>query len=308
MRLARWPSLCSRLPADFPRTGISKQTWTSSLPIGIFNVREDVQRIRCLGETIVIHSAVFRAVASALLFVGLQCLSPAQAAGSDILLATLAETDAATPEVSTAEMRAVLAEKSGLVLDARSRAEFDAGHIPGALHLDAPGDQYVAAVINAVGGDKARAIVLYCNGPYCQASRRFAEQLSKAGFTNVRRYQLGMPVWRALGGPTQVEAAGIKRIFGKDRTAVFVDVRAKHEAVNGTLEGALNAPLQDLISGKLAKIPLPEDDFNRRIVIFGASGDQALRLAQILSTRPWHNVMFFAGGYGELEKAVRGIE
>lgn len=249
-------------------------------------------------------SKVSLAAASLLLFVGPQSLQSAHAAGPDILLATLAEKGAATPEVSTGEMREILANKSALVLDTRSRAEFDAGHLPGALHLDAQGAQYVEAVIKAAGGDKARALVLYCNGPYCQASRRLAEQLSKAGFANVRRYQLGMPVWRALGGPTQVEAAGVGRIFGKDRTAVFIDVRAEHEVRNGTLEGALNAPLGDVLSGKLAKVPLPEDDFNRRIVIFGASGDQALKLAQIFSTRPWHNVMFFAGGYAELRTAI----
>ncbi len=254
-----------------------------------------------------IHSAsskVSLAAASLLLFVGMQSLSSAQAAGPDILLATLAEKDAATPEVNTVQMREILAEKSALVLDTRSRPEFDAGHLPGALHLDAQGAQYVEAVIQAARGDKARALVLYCNGPYCQASRRLAEQLSKAGFANVRRYQLGMPVWRALGGPTQVEASGVGRIFGKDRTAVFIDVRAQAEVSKGTLEGALNAPLEDVISGKLAKIDLPEDDFNRRIVIFGASGDQALKLAQILSKRPWHNVMFFGGGYSELKTAI----
>lgn len=254
-----------------------------------------------------IRSAVSNAslaAASLVLFVALQSLSGAHAAGPDILLATLAEKDAATPEVSTGEMREILSHKSALVLDARSRAEFDAGHLPGASHLDAQGAQYVEAVIKAVGGDKARAMVLYCNGPYCQASRRFAEQLSKAGFANVRRYQLGMPVWRALGGPTQVEAAGVARIFGKDRTAVFIDVRSEDEARNGTLEGALNAPLEDVVSGKIAKIPLPEDDFNRRIVIFGSSGNQALGLAQILSTRPWHNVMFFAGEYADLRAAL----
>jgi hypothetical protein len=36
-----------------------------------------------------------------------------------------------------------------------------------------------------------------------RSSQTTAEQLVAAGFTNVRRYQLGIPVWRALGGPTE---------------------------------------------------------------------------------------------------------
>src|SRR5512138_3541739 len=75
--------------------------------------------------------------------------------------------------------------------------------------VDAPPSEYVAAVERLVGGDKGKALVLYCNGPFCQASKRISEQLVPAGFTNVRRYQLGIPIWRAVGGPTEVELEGI---------------------------------------------------------------------------------------------------
>ena len=83
--------------------------------------------------------------------------------------------------------------------------------------LDAAPSEQIAAVERLVNGNKAAALVLYCNGPYCQASRRLGEQLAAAGFTNVRRYQLGMPVWRALGGPTVIELNGILRIAKADR-------------------------------------------------------------------------------------------
>ena len=42
--------------------------------------------------------------------------------------------------------------------------------------------------------------MLYCNGPYCGKSKRLSADLAAAGYTNVRRYQLGIPIWRALGG------------------------------------------------------------------------------------------------------------
>ena len=161
----------------------------------------------------------------------------AHADSLDIHQATLAEANQKTPEVSTEQLRRILADGSAIVLDTRTRAEFDAGHIPGARNLDAPAGAQVAAVERMVSGDKSKALVLYCNGPYCQASRRLADQLVATGYTNVRRYQLGIPIWRALGGPTEIELDGIARIFKADRTAVFIDSRPAGEFASGSLAG-----------------------------------------------------------------------
>ena len=210
-----------------------------------------------------------------------------------------------TAEVSTEELRRILADGSATVVDTRSREEFDAGHIPGARMLDAPASDHVNAVERMVRGDKSAALVLYCNGPYCQASRRLAEQLVGAGFTNVRRYQLGMPIWRALGGPTAIELGGFLRVYKVDMTAVIFDGRSAGEFANGNLAGTLNVPVDDVVAGKLKKLPLPEDDFNRRIVLFGRDGAQARALADVLRTRPWHNVSYVSGTYEALTAAVK---
>lgn len=217
---------------------------------------------------------------------------------ASIAQATLAETGAKTPEVSTEAMRGLIAEGRSIVIDTRSRAEFEAGHIPGAVNAEGP-DQ-VAAVLRLTGGDKTKALVLYCNGPFCQASRRLGEQLADAGFTNVKRYQLGMPVWRALGGPTVVELGGVRRIAVGDKLAVYVDARPADLFAKGSLPHAVSAPVEDVLSGKLKKIDLPEDDFNRRIVLFGRDGADARKLADYMGKRPWHNVMYFPGLFAEL--------
>ena len=221
-----------------------------------------------------------------------------------IYQATLVEQGAKTAEVSTEQLRQILRDGSAILLDTRSIAEFEAGHIPGATVLDAPVAEQVTTVSKLVGGDRTKALVLYCNGPFCQASRRLAERLAASGFSNVRRYQLGMPVWRALGGPVAVELAGIKRIHGTDRTAVFIDARAAAEFAAGRIAGTRSAPVDDVISGALKKVDLPEDDFNRRIVLFGRDGAQARRLADVMAKRPWHNVAFFPGTYAELVEAL----
>jgi rhodanese-related sulfurtransferase len=151
----------------------------------------------------------------------------AVAEGASIFQATLAEANQKTDEVSTEQLRQILTDDSGTVVDTRTRLEFEAGHIPGARNLDGSPSGHVAVVERLMHSDKGKALVLYCNGPYCQASRRLADQLVAAGFTNVRRYQLGIPIWRALGGPTAIELGGIVRIFGRQ------DCRISRRAILG---------------------------------------------------------------------------
>jgi len=232
----------------------------------------------------------------------------ASAQGGNIYQATLAEPNQKTQEVSTEELRRILADGSAIVLDSRKHAEYVAGHIPGARNVDAPPSALVATVERLVSGDKSKALVLYCNGPFCQASRRLSEQLVAAGFTNVRRYQLGIPIWRALGGPTAIELEGILRIFKVDQTAVFFDARSAEEFLKGSLPGVRNVPADKLASGGLLKAAaglLPEDDFNTRIVLFGRDAAQARILADAFSKSPWHNVTYFPGTFETLRMTIK---
>ena len=154
-----------------------------------------------------------------------------------------------------------------------------------------------------MGWDKTKALVLYCNGPFCQASNRLSDQLLAAGFTNVRRYQLGIPVWRALGGPTEIELDGIVRIFKVHRTAVFLDARSTEEFATGSLPGARNIPVG---TTKFEGHPLlRSEDFNTRIVVFGRDSGQARALAEAIVRVARHNVSYFPGTFDTLRTAIK---
>ena len=120
----------------------------------------------------------------------------ASAQGRNVYQAMLGETNQKTGEVSTEELRRILTDGSAIVLDSRTRFQYVAGHILAtrniALPADAPPSEDVAAVERMVDGDKSRALMLYCNGPFCGAGKRISEDLVTAGFTSVRRYQLGI--------------------------------------------------------------------------------------------------------------------
>jgi rhodanese-related sulfurtransferase len=66
----------------------------------------------------------------------------------------------------------------------------------------------------------------------------------------VRRYQLGIPVWRALGGVTEIQIEGVQYISASDRTAIFLDARDPEEFAAGTLSGARNVPAGEVKKAK----------------------------------------------------------
>jgi rhodanese-related sulfurtransferase len=235
--------------------------------------------------------------------------------------ATLMEPDQKTPEVSTEELRQILAAKSAVVFDARPYREYAVSHLPGALNVSAkpevPMSQYVSDVAEIgrlVNQEKAAPIVLYCNGPFCGKSKRLSAELVDAGYTHVRRYQLGIPVWRALGGLTEVELEGLRYVLAGDRTAVFIDARDPEEFGTQTLPGARNLPRSGLKPGKdvgevkVAKDDgrLPMEDHNTRIIVFGREGGQAQAVAEAIAQEAFHNVAYFGGTFETLIQQVAG--
>lgn len=238
----------------------------------------------------------------------------------NVYAAVLAEVDAPTPDISTAELTEILARGNAVVLDTRPRREWAVSHIPSALNVapkpNAPMSQYVsdvAEIERLVHGEKTRPLVLYCNGPFCGKSKRLSQELLSAGFTDVRRYQLGAPVWRALGGVMVTEPEGARYIFDSDLTAVWIDAREVDEFATGSLSRARNIPRNKVLPGKdVGEIKaakddgrLPMEDHNTRIVVVGRDSEQARAVAEAIAREAFHNVSFFPGSYADLVAAVR---
>jgi rhodanese-related sulfurtransferase len=234
--------------------------------------------------------------------------------------AILNEPDQRTTEVSTDELRQILATGTDTIFDARPHSEFDVSHIPGARNVAArpgvPISEYVsdvAEIERAVGGNKKAPLILYCNGPYCGKSKRLAEELLAAGFTKVRRYQLGIPVWRALGGVCQIEAEGLRYVLQEDRTVAVIDTRGSEEFRAGTLPGARNIPRSLVLQGKdVGEIKrakddgrLPMEDHNTRLIVVGSDVDAARYVADAIAHEAFHNVAYFAGSVAEACTMVR---
>jgi rhodanese-related sulfurtransferase len=211
-----------------------------------------------------------------------------------------------SPEISTAELRWALNEHAAIVLDARPYDEYAVGHIPGARSVRGKSGTtpplYVADVTEIMDSlpNRDQPLIVYCNGPYCGRSERFAEDLAKAGYQNVIRYQLGAPGWRALGGVMQVEKPALLRLLEQDKTAVLVDARA---AANGRprLRNAVSIPLEDATKAK-DDGRLPMTDHNTRIFVVADTGAAARKVAEAIVRDAFHNVAFFDGSIADLEE------
>lgn len=102
--------------------------------------------------------------------------------------------------VSLAEARRLFETGGGLFIDARSPADFGAGHIHGAVNLPWQGvDERFMAVADRI--DSADWIITYCDGKTCELSHFLAGFLREMGYSGARVLNNGLSVWRQAGLP-----------------------------------------------------------------------------------------------------------
>ena len=100
-------------------------------------------------------------------------------------------------EVSRTELVRRLAD-GVVVWDVRPAAEFEAGHVPGAVSV--PPDQ-IEQRLRDLPADAE--VVAYCRGPYCVFADDAVRVVSAQG-RRARRLQDGFPEWRRAGLPVAV--------------------------------------------------------------------------------------------------------
>lgn len=105
-------------------------------------------------------------------------------------------------EISIQDAVRLHQENNAIFADARHSADFEAGHIQGAVRLYTADqetwlDDFLAAT------DPATVIVAYCDGEDCHLAPALAELLFFNGFNNVRYLKNGWARWRDGGFPIE---------------------------------------------------------------------------------------------------------
>jgi len=86
-------------------------------------------------------------------------------------------------------------------VDARSRAEFEAGHIPEAFHLPVEAFKDDPDLVKKVFDqlDPENPVIVYCGGGECHASETVKTYLDGARFKQVFVIEGGYPAWQTAG-------------------------------------------------------------------------------------------------------------
>ncbi len=89
-----------------------------------------------------------------------------------------------------------------LFADARPPADYRAGHIAGARNLPVNAfEEWIGDFMAEVAPETL--IITYCDGVHCELGAELAQELTWAGYTNVRHLANGWTRWREAGMPTE---------------------------------------------------------------------------------------------------------
>lgn len=105
--------------------------------------------------------------------------------------ATLVDTDQAK----------ALFEEEVLFVDVRKDSDWEAGRVPGAVHLELKKVFSQSSLQEEITKDEA--VVIYCNGQKCLRSAKAVELAISWGFTDVYYFRNGFPSWLSAGLPVE---------------------------------------------------------------------------------------------------------
>lgn len=89
---------------------------------------------------------------------------------------------------------------AAVIVDAREKEEYDAGHITGAVHL--PYEQVITDPAKLEAFDpQGKPTIIYCGGGTCEVSMNLAYALIQAGKSRLLVFMGGYPEWEAAGYP-----------------------------------------------------------------------------------------------------------
>ncbi len=222
-------------------------------------------------------------------------------------------------EITAADFLDLYEEGNGdfVLIDVRTKREFDEGYIPGAVHI--PYTE-LDRRIDELNLSKDQKIVLYCEAGV--RSKKGANALLDIGYTNIVDVTDGMRGWQAMGGEIKIPGAEPQLVtrglisagelaenLGAYKT-LFIGTNNQYS--NGHIPGAVHIdPLSELVDpdGVVEHMALNRGDFEALmsekgvtpdavVVVYDAQNDlkYASRMFWILKRYGHENVAVLDGG------------
>lgn len=113
---------------------------------------------------------------------------------------TSPETIDGATTVDSAKAKALFDQEVAF-LDVRKDSDWDAGRIPGAIHIELKKKLNEASLTAEI--KKAEPVVIYCNGVSCMRSSKATAMAVGWGFSKVYYYRNGFPAWKSANYPVE---------------------------------------------------------------------------------------------------------
>ena len=183
------------------------------------------------------------------------------------------------------------------VVDVRTRIEFAAGHLPGALNFELS-DDFVANLGRLLDWGAPLTLVAETASQIAEARHR----LMRAGIHHINGAAIGRLEELSEGGPTAsypvTDFPGLARAMARG-TPTVLDVRRYEERAAGGVRGSLHVPV-DQLRIRLKHVPVAE------VWVYSASGYRASIAASMLS-RVGYQPVLVDGSYNDPETGAAGL-
>ena len=193
-------------------------------------------------------------------------------------------------EIDTKTMQGIIkGNEPYLLVDARPGGRFGAGHLPTAVSIFA---KELPKNLDKLPRDKSQMVVFYCGGPTCPFTGKSVEIAMKAGYTNIKGYQAGMPGWKKAKLPIHASAGWVAKNL--DEHSVIIDARPLNESTEKHIKTAVAMPAADFkaLTKKFIKEKKPArlpgvSDKRAPIFVYGNDPNDADVLAAFKELRKW---------------------
>jgi rhodanese-related sulfurtransferase len=192
--------------------------------------------------------------------------------------------------ISTADLLA--GYDSTIVVDVRSKMEFDVAHISKAKHISVSKKSFLSDLEKVRSKGGAEIIAFYCNGTTCAKSYKAADSATQSGFKNVRVYDAGIFSWitenpekgTLLGKSPADPSKLISKADLKKKMLDYNAFKAKAEAGNAVVVDVRD-PLQ---RAKASELPQ-----NKAVKLKGVREIPMDRMVKLIEKKQFQNKTLF---------------
>ena len=204
-----------------------------------------------------------------------------------------------------------------IIVDVRSKIEFDTIHIKGAVHDSLSSKDFTERLKSIVDQNAGKKIAVYCNGITCTKSYIATQKAQQAGMDNVYAFDAGIPAWaKAYPSDTRLVGKTItdparqlipksefkKLLLDYDQfkkmaevpNAMVIDVRDPIQRTHKLpgFEDAVPITLDKLIKNIINHERMKD----KRLLIFDQVGKQVRWLMYYLEDKGYDDYYFLNGG------------